>query len=56
MDMKSGQPVKAGRERKELRWGETTFADDREAQAEAILYLDSLYEKYVALGYLPPRE
>ena len=53
VDIKDGQPVKAGRQRKELRF-EETWQDDREAQAEAILYLASLPD--ASSGVASPEE
>lgn len=53
VDIKSGQPLKAGRKKKEWTFIET-WHDDREAQAEAILYLASLTEEYASSGGTAP--
>lgn len=49
VNSKDGQPKKTGRHERGMRFVEV-WQDDREAQAEAILYLASLSEADVASG------
>ena len=51
VDIKNGQPVKAGRKKRAMRF-EEVWLDDQQAQAEAMQYLLDLADRYEASGRL----